>query len=158
MDKTHCVIFRPLLDAVASHWPGAQPFRFEIGPGWIGLVRDCHDALVAEFPQYELRAVKQKVAELAFQAWPRSRGPREAWGSDAPNWTEAEYRQLCRIEDRFAVRSQSICERCGGPGILRETRQPIWDMTLCDPCEAAVPMNFIERVRQLQDYMRAFNA
>ena len=41
-----------------------------VGDGWLALVRACHEAVVAEFPNYELLAIKQKYGELAFQAFP----------------------------------------------------------------------------------------
>ncbi|MEV0066648.1 hypothetical protein [Amycolatopsis sp. NPDC050768] len=146
--------YTSLLGAVAAHWLSAGPFMFDIGPGWIGLVRECHQAVVSEFPHYSLRAVEQKEAELAFHAWPLPWGPQDCAGSSNQAW-HIQDRQLHRITYRFAARSQSVCERCGQPGTPRETR-PSWDMVLCDRCELAVPEDFIERVRQLQDYMQAF--
>ncbi|NEB69473.1 hypothetical protein G3I39_20815, partial [Streptomyces fulvissimus] len=43
--------------------------RFAIGPGWRRLVLDCHRRIAAEFPAYELLAVKQKYGRLSFQAF-----------------------------------------------------------------------------------------
>jgi hypothetical protein len=89
----------------------------------------CHEAVVAEFPEYELVAVKQKWAALAFQAFPRPWKPGGAWTSD-----EAE--RLGTLVGEFEAASEHICERCGSAGTLRETR-PI-ELTLCDACESCV--------------------
>lgn len=86
--------------------------------------------MVAEFPDYELRAVKQKWGSLSFQASPRPWRP----GGD---WTHVEYNRLDGVKDAFSDRSRRVCERCGADGSLRESR-PIL-LVLCDPCETLVP-------------------
>jgi hypothetical protein len=101
-----------------------------LGPGWWDLVLRCHDSVVSEFPEYELLAVKQKWAQLAFQAFPRPWKP----GGD---WTRDESRRLDDLIGPFVEVSRRTCERCGDPGLLRETR--FIELTLCDGCEAAVP-------------------
>ncbi|MFE1442358.1 hypothetical protein [Streptomyces sp. NPDC058739] len=102
----------------------------DVGPGWRQLVVECHEAVVAEFPEYELLAVKQKWATLAFQAFPRPWKP-------GGNWTTAEYSRLHAVTGAFADRSEAICERCGAEGSLRENR-PV-HRVLCDRCEPLVP-------------------
>lgn len=105
-------------------------YHFEVGPGWRQLVLECHRAVVAEFPDYELLAVKQKWGALAFQAFPRLWMP-------GGNWTEAERARLHAVTDAFADRSEDICERCGADGSLRESRRV--HLVLCDRCETIVP-------------------
>ncbi|MFE7385537.1 hypothetical protein ACFU9F_34840 [Streptomyces zhihengii] len=85
---------------------------------------------MAEFPEYELLAVKQKWGMLAFQAFPRPWKP----GGD---WTSAEYARLGTLADAFADRSETVCERCGDGGLLRESRRI--HLVLCDRCETQVP-------------------
>ncbi|MET8469199.1 hypothetical protein ABZY90_11575 [Streptomyces sp. NPDC006422] len=103
----------------------------DVGPGWWHLALECHQAVAAQFPEYELLAVKQKWATLSFQAFPRP------WTPGGGNWTDAERSRLRAITDFFAVRSESVCERCGADGSLRESR---WiELTLCEGCEALVP-------------------
>ncbi|MFF0105609.1 hypothetical protein [Streptomyces hirsutus] len=104
-------------------------FEFDVGPGWWALVLRCHEAVVAVFPEYELLAVKQKWAALAFQAFPRP------WKRDG-NWTSDEAVRLNALVAEFTAASEHICERCGNPGTLRETR-PI-ELTLCGACESCV--------------------
>jgi hypothetical protein len=58
----------------------------------------CHQAVVAEIPEYELLAVKQKWGALAFQAFPW------LWKSDG-DWTDAEHARLHAVTDAFADRS-----------------------------------------------------
>ncbi|MPY38371.1 hypothetical protein FNH09_46385 [Streptomyces adustus] len=105
-------------------------YDFDVGPGWRQLVLECHRAVVAEFPEYELLAVKQKWGSLSFQAFPRLWEP-------GGNWTDAEYSRLHAVTDAFADRSQGICERCGADGSLRESRRIL--LVLCDRCETLVP-------------------
>lgn len=105
-------------------------YDFDVGPGWRWLVLECHQAVVAEFPDYELLAVKQKYASLAFQAFPRPWKP----GGD---WTDAEYERLHALSDAFAERSERVCERCGAEGSPRESGRI--HLVLCDRCQALVP-------------------
>ncbi|MBL3670954.1 hypothetical protein JL475_34410 [Streptomyces sp. M2CJ-2] len=123
---------------VAAHVAELEPlgrhlrdpsFEFDVGPGWRALVLRCHEAVVAAFPEYELLAVKQKWAALAFQAFPR---PWKRGG----NWTSDEAVRLNALVAEFTAASKHICERCGNAGTLRETR-PI-ELTLCDACESCV--------------------
>ncbi|QDQ15562.1 hypothetical protein [Streptomyces spectabilis] len=106
------------------------PYAFDVGPGRRQLVLACHRAVVEEFPEYELMAVKQKWGALAFQAFPRPWKP-------GGNWTHAEYARLSAVTDVFTTRSEGICERCGANGSLRESRRI--HLVLCDRCEALVP-------------------
>ncbi|GAX59059.1 hypothetical protein SO3561_10636 [Streptomyces olivochromogenes] len=115
--------------------PVRQHFRdpaneIDVGPGWRQLVLECHEAVVAEFPEYEHRAIKQKLGSLAFQALPRPWKP-------GGNWTHPEYARLHAVTDAFADRSEGICERCGADGSLREGRRIL--LVLCDQCETLVP-------------------
>jgi len=125
---------RPVDASVSELEPVRQHFRepsyeFDVGPGWRSLVLRCHEAVVAEFPEYELLAVKQKWAGLAFQAFPR------AW-KEGGNWTTEELDRLEDLVDEFMVASAHVCERCGNAGSLRETR--LIELTLCDACESVV--------------------
>lgn len=110
--------------------PG-QPFA--IGPGWRRLVLGCHRRMAAEFPAYELLAVKQKYGRLSFQAFPRP------WRPGERSWTSEEHARLHEILDATTARSESLCERCSAAARLRRTRR-LW-LTLCDACEVAVPEN-----------------
>jgi hypothetical protein len=107
-----------------------RSYDVDVGPGWRQLVLECHQAVVAEFPEYELLAVKQKWGALAFQAFPRPWKP-------GGNWTGAEYSRLHAVTDAFADRSAGVCERCGADGSLRESRRV--HLVLCDQCETLVP-------------------
>ncbi|MFC8078508.1 hypothetical protein ACFUN8_23560 [Streptomyces sp. NPDC057307] len=117
------------LDQVLRHFRN-PPGVVRVGPGWRELVLACHQAVVVEFPEYELLAVKQKWASLAFQAFPR---PWERGG----NWTDVEYERFHALIEVFARRSEAVCERCGADGSRRESRRI--ELVLCDPCESRVP-------------------
>ena len=119
----------PRLTQLTSHTRGGEVLLLHVGPGWFDLVHECHSAVSSVFPEYELLAVKQKMARLAFQAGPR---PWAAPGS----WTSAELSSLNGLVEPFQERSEEICERCGRRGRERDSR-PIL-LTLCDACEAEV--------------------
>ncbi|MFF4345007.1 hypothetical protein ACFY00_34455 [Kitasatospora sp. NPDC001540] len=115
-----------VLEPLRSHLRDPS-YEFEVGAGWWPLVLQCHLAVVAEFPGYELLAVKQKLGSLAFQASP----------SPAAR-TSAEFARLAEVIGIFARRSASVCERCGGVGMLRRSRPRIM-LVLCHACESLVP-------------------
>lgn len=119
----------PALTPLVPHARGGDSLLFLVGPGWFDLVRQCHEAASAEFPDYELLAVKQKFARLAFQAFPRP------WAGEG-SWTDDEARALDGLIEPMQERSEETCERCGRPGRERDSR-PIL-LTLCDTCEAEV--------------------
>jgi hypothetical protein len=118
----------PQLQPVAEHWHKPD-YVFDVGLGWVDLVRECHDAVIKEFPDYELHAVKQKWAQLAFHAIPEPGG-----------WGHPGFNRLSEIINDFVDRSSEVCERCGKPGELREIRRN--RLTLCDNCELAVESLF----------------
>ncbi|MCZ0981055.1 hypothetical protein O1L60_24420 [Streptomyces diastatochromogenes] len=116
------------LEALRRHFRDPSS-ECDVGPGWRSLVLRCHEAVVAEFPEYELRAVKQKFAALAFQASPRP------W-KQGGDWTQGEADRLRTLVAGFTAASERTCERCGEAGTLRETR---WiELTLCAACESVV--------------------
>lgn len=105
--------------------------EFWIGPGWYQLALRCHEAVAEEFPDYELLAVKQKWAALAFQANPHP------WTPNGTAWTRAESTRLHAVTGEFDRISRTVCESCGRPGTLRGMRR--LRLTLCDACERTVP-------------------
>ncbi|GIH05745.1 hypothetical protein Rhe02_38120 [Rhizocola hellebori] len=99
-----------------------------VGEGWRALVEQCHDRLVAAFPDYELLAIKQKWAVLEYQAFP------SPWVDGRATWQEDEYCCLQRIVDEVKGESESVCEWCGAQARLRDWRT--LELTLCDGCDA----------------------
>lgn len=120
-----------VLEPIRRH-VGDPSYDVDVGPGWRQLVLECHQAVVAEFPEYQLLAAKQKWGALAFQAFPRPWKP-------GGNWTDTEHSRLQAVTDAFAHRSEGICERCGADGSLRESRRV--HLVLCDRCETLVPVD-----------------
>lgn len=98
----------PGLDPLVQHARG-QSIDFNIGPGWFELALACHDAASSEFPDYELLAVKQEYARLAFQAFPRP------WTPAGDAWSSEEGRRLDELIEPLRDRSKAVCERCGQP-------------------------------------------
>jgi hypothetical protein len=91
----------------------------------LGLVQACHEALATEFPDYELLAVKQKWAELAFQAFP------VPWAGPE-SWTHDERNRVDQILEPFREQSTHTCEQCGGSGELRTVAG--YETVMCDGC------------------------
>ena len=50
-------------------------YDFAVGPGWREIVLQSHWAVVTEFPEYELLAVKQKGDLWPFRLFPAHGGP-----------------------------------------------------------------------------------
>ncbi len=91
------------------------------GEGWRSLVNECHDELVARFPDYRFYGIKQKWGVLAFQARPR-----------AGDSTDEERALVDRLTGRYQTASEAVCEWCGRPGSLR-SEDAEW-LTLCNTC------------------------
>jgi hypothetical protein len=122
---------RDLIDRLRPH---ARRFTLEtaqVGEGWRPLVEECHERLLAAFPDYELLAVKQKYGALEFQAFPRR------WAPGHEQWTAQETADLEAITSEIRDRSEHVCEWCGAPGNPRESRK--LELTLCDPCNERFP-------------------
>lgn len=114
--------------------PHGRDGNFEVawvGEGWRTLVEECHQRLVAAFPDYELLDVKQKWGLLEYQAFP------QRWVKGEMRWTDEESDLLEEITDEIRTRSELVCEWCGEPGGLREERRII--LTLCDACNQHHP-------------------
>ena len=124
------------LHSVLAPHARAQDFTMLVGPGWHQLVLECHRAVVAEFPDYELLAIKEKFGSLAFQAFPRPWRPPSRDGTFSA-WTDEEDRRLDLLVEAFEEKSGDTCERCGLEGSLRERRKHV--LTLCGVCDAQVP-------------------
>ncbi|WP_354697263.1 hypothetical protein DSM112329_02886 [Paraconexibacter sp. AEG42_29] len=120
-----------LLADLRKHAVDGGTFEMYVGDGWLRLVRECHEAVVRRFPDYELHAVKEKYAELAFQAFP---GPRENYPGGS--WPLAEMAAVDELTDLFRERSATICEACGSPGEWRDHNGH--EVTLCGRCSARV--------------------
>lgn len=121
--------------ALAAHARSGADFESWVGDGWHDLVVACHRAVVAEFPQYELLAVKEKYGALDFQAFPHRWQPPARDGTFTA-WTREEATRLDSIVQSFEEKSVVTCERCGQPGKLRGERKR-W-LTLCDSCDAEI--------------------
>lgn len=116
-----------LLTALRPHGRGHDFEHAAVGEGWRELVQECHRAVEARFPAYELLNVKQTDGVLRFQANPRPRSEGNT------NWTSVEHAELSRITDSFQERSERVCEWCGASGRIRDERVMI--LALCDECD-----------------------
>jgi hypothetical protein len=102
-----------------------------VGEGWRSLVEECHERLVAAFPEYELLAIKQKYGVLSYQAFPGR------WVEGQRRWSADEAVEMDAITEEFRARSESVCEWCGVVARLRDRRTV--ELTLCDACDRRFP-------------------
>lgn len=119
---------RELLDVLRPHSSSGELEVVWCGEGWRSLVRECHDELVAAFPDYVFTDIKQKWGVLMFSARPRA-------GAVRPQ----EALRVEEIAERYRRASEVTCEWCGSAGSLREdvlVNSRPHDLTLCDPCVA----------------------
>jgi hypothetical protein len=75
-----------------------------VGAGWGGLVKECHDTLVAFDPNYRIYQIKQKFGGLRYYV--------------KPSIDALVYRTSAIIAP-FEKRSYMVCEVCGADGNLR---------------------------------------
>lgn len=122
---------RELIARLRRHGRGDEFEVAWVGGGWRTLVAECHDRLVAAFPDYELLGIKQKYGVLSYQAFPRR------WVDGERSWSTDEAAALDAITDEFGVRSETACEWCGALARLRDWRKT--ELTLCDTCDQRFP-------------------
>jgi hypothetical protein len=118
-------------ELIAALRPHVRRYEFDVawvGEGWRPLVEECHQRLVAVFPDYQLLNIKQKWGVLVYQAFPRERGS---------SWTQEEHAELEAITEEFQTRSATVCEWCGAGARLREWRT--MELTLCEGCDRQFP-------------------
>jgi len=87
---------------LVSHARDRERLLIHVGPGWFDLVHECHATASSAFPDYELLAVKQKFARLAFQVGPRP------WAGKG-SWTSQEVNALDGLIEPLQERSEEIC-------------------------------------------------
>jgi len=103
------------LPAALEHTPFAEPHvPSGVLEGWWPLLAEAHERLSQIDPGYQVAQFKEKFGALRLYIRP----------SDS-----ALSEQVCDIVADLERRAQSICERCGQAGVLREGR---WLQTLCD--------------------------
>jgi len=96
-------------------------FGWECGKGWFPMLTELSDKLDAMFrekyPEYmenfEVLQVKEKFGTLRFYV------------SSAPD-------EIYELIDEYEKKSGTICETCGKPGTLKESRG--WLITICEEC------------------------
>lgn len=84
--------------------------------GWWPLLQELHDEMVLVDPDYRIDQIKEKFGTLRAYL---------SYETDDPVLGEAADEAVSRAERRSGV----TCERCGGPGALRDDG---WLLTLCD--------------------------
>jgi hypothetical protein len=97
---------RPLLGHVQH-----PPIGIYVGPGWFGLVAECHLRAVDAFPDYAVGAIKQKFGRLAFQANPRR------WEGPASWTSEESFAPFVSASSTFSCPSTGVDGEAGSsPG------------------------------------------
>ena len=85
-----------------------------VGEGWGGLIKECHNALVAFDPNYKIYQIKQKFGGLRYYVRPSH---------------DALVYRTSAIVAPFEKRSYLVCEVCGVNGNLRVKNR--FYQTLC---------------------------
>lgn len=105
-----------VLEAIDPYWVEGTFFRtLSIEDGWLQLVYDLIQDVVAVDPGVRVTQVKEKFGTLAFYAFP------------AGDWEAA--RELIAAAE---AKSMQTCEVCGGEGQLGNRGGGDWWRTLCD--------------------------
>jgi len=87
--------------------------------GWDNLVAECHMALKAIDPGYEVHQIKQKFGGLRYYC--------------SLNWDNVEANKIIkRAEDASYV----TCEKCGSTDNVSSESPGYWISTLCAFCRA----------------------
>ena len=81
--------------------------RIDCGPGWISLLLACDAELAAIDANYRLVQVKEKFAGLRYYF--------DSSIEDAQHVMRSIARQ-------YEIQSNTVCEKCGEPGIHRNSR------------------------------------
>lgn len=85
-----------------------------VGDGWAPLLDRLMEDLAKVGPMGPIAQIKEKFGGLRFYTVSSSAEHNDLiWAAEAASYT--------------------ICERCGSPGSLDQTRQ--WVKTLCEPCK-----------------------
>jgi hypothetical protein len=90
----------------------------DVGPGWLAILSALHEKLMEQAPAYEVAQVKEKFGGLRVYLH---------YDVDSLNGSRID--ELVNAAETMA---DATCERCGGPGTLR---QGGWLLTLCDNCQ-----------------------
>lgn len=84
--------------------------HYPVGNGWVPLVLELHEKLVAINPGYEIDQIKEKFGGLRYYVGPVGEEAR-------------------KLIDEAEEKSFTICEVCGEPGVPRGGG---WIKTLCN--------------------------
>jgi len=123
------VLFRQALAPKGEQ--GCMAWGLSVGDGW-------HDLIVRISEAIEMIAVRHG---LTPDEWPHVVQVKEKFGelrftirfeSDPTQRQRAIRDEIYRVKEELASLSQSICERCGAPGVMRKQG---WMHVYCDHCE-----------------------
>lgn len=109
------------------------------GPGWMSLIDDLHEQLVALDRAYEIEQIKEKFGILRFYARFHHPDPGVA-------------RECSALVAAAELRSTEICEHCGASGRMRDQRT--WQLTLCDPCDVVEDERRARQRREIEEGQR----
>lgn len=101
-----------LPEVLHEHVETNDPCRSYVNPGWVQLVIDLHNEIVAIAPEYRLNQVKEKFGGLRFYT-----NIRDATARD--------------IISKYEALSETVCDVCGAPGKKRSIERK-YIATRCD--------------------------
>lgn len=114
VDET-CDTLRARLEARLQ----AAAYGLECGDGWLMLLGELDHEIARYDPAYSLAQVKAKFGTLRFYV--------DLSDDLTPEAREAVHELIREAEER----SSTVCELCGGSGVLRRLG---WSQVLCNAC------------------------
>lgn len=120
-------------------------FGLECGDGWYDLIYDLCSEIMEAYQEenrpldIEITQIKEKYGTLRFYYIFEGQNPVihafDLIGEEGIRFTPGNSDFRKRISDiilKYEEKSETVCEMCGRPGILRTDRD--WIQTLCDCC------------------------
>jgi hypothetical protein len=114
------------IETILRRIPDGWGRWLSVDAGWYPLVIATDSRLAELDAGYIVHQIKEKFGTLRYYYWP---------SSDTASLEVLA--AMDAITDEAERESAATCERCGQPGILRQTRQ-IWVKTLCDNCAGSL--------------------
>ncbi|WP_425003066.1 hypothetical protein [Mycolicibacterium sp. S3B2] len=119
----HAAVIETILRRIPDGWGR----WLSVDAGWYPLVIATDARLAALHPRYRVHQIKEKFGTLRYYWWP----------ADGQTLSPELSAALDAVVEDAERASALICERCGQPGVLQQSRRA-WVETLCAFCAAAL--------------------
>jgi len=137
-------------------------FGCDVGSGWYTVLRGLCAEITAAYERAELPVdivvdqVKEKFAKLRFYYHYHSAdhdpgihviGSLGGVGLRKRPGNSELHKEVALIVEKWEIKSASVSEHCGAPGILRNDIG-YWVRTLCDACYTSIKQKINEQVKR----------